>query len=308
MKHIVGKQTDPWHMPVHDHDTVAEAKECERECHEQYEQHLQAKAEAEAEMRNERYWEERGAQEPEDPREVEAQMREDEMRAKAEYALREQEQDDAAYRRKIAGEEERAAAAVLDRLQGENGGRPNLDPPSDKQVRYALDLLNDREWPMSFDETDLRNMARSQVSKLIEGLRSSPRKKAAAVPIPFTLPELEAGMYRLADGRIVRVYLGQKSGRLLAKELVYKTTAVSSDADILQKGLPATWEKWGYEYLGRADRFVDGTAKRFTVEEAAEWGRKTRSCMVCARRLDVPESVDAGIGPVCRSKQEHWSA
>lgn len=65
---------------LHQHSSVADMNGCENEFYEAYEQHMQAKAEYEAEMRNERYFEERGAYEPEDPREIEAQMRDDELR------------------------------------------------------------------------------------------------------------------------------------------------------------------------------------------------------------------------------------
>jgi hypothetical protein len=47
-------------------------------------------AELEAERRNERYFEERGGGEPEDPREVEAQMRDDIRREEAAAAYRAQ--------------------------------------------------------------------------------------------------------------------------------------------------------------------------------------------------------------------------
>lgn len=97
-------------------------------------------------------------------------------------------------------------------------------------------------------------------------------------------PEPEAGMYRLEDGTIVRVYLGQKSGRMLAKQLV-------SDGDHHE-----------YEYMGAARRFITTETAKLTLEEAKEFGRMTGHCCVCARRLDVPESVEAGIGPVCASR------
>lgn len=304
MKHVIGKKTDDWYLAPHNHDTIVEAKECEARHHEEYEGHLQAKAEAEAEARNERWFEERGANEPEDPREVEAQMRDDELRMKAEYAAREQEQEHAAYRRKMQRDEEMAAAQALDLLEGQPSGF-NPDPPSDAQVRYALDLLGKKVWPQTFDEADLRNMARRQVSKLLDGLKSAAWKPRETTNLNGE--ELSAGMYRLESGTIVRVYLGQKSGKLLAKQLVFKEVRQSTTDDLL-KGLPESWEKWGYQYLGLASIHVSGKYRRLTVEEAGEWGRKTRSCCVCSRRLDVPESVDAGIGPVCASRQGEWSA
>jgi hypothetical protein len=88
-------------------------------------------------------------------------------------------------------------------------------------------------------------------------------------------------MYRLEDGTIVRVYLGQRSGKMLAKKLV-------TDGDHHE-----------YEYMGKATRFVKADTAKLSLEEAKEFGRMTGTCCVCARRLDNPESVEAGIGPVC---------
>lgn len=65
------------------HARAAEVRACAAE---EADARAEANAEAEAEARNERFWEERGW-EPEDPREIEAQMRDDEMRARAERAF-----------------------------------------------------------------------------------------------------------------------------------------------------------------------------------------------------------------------------
>jgi hypothetical protein len=47
----------------HQHDTVTQARECEQEAAENYWGHLDAMAELEAERRNERWFEDRGADE-----------------------------------------------------------------------------------------------------------------------------------------------------------------------------------------------------------------------------------------------------
>lgn len=41
---------------------------------------------------------------------------------------------------------------------------------------------------------------------------------------------------------------------------------------------------------------------RMTAAQAAAFGRMTGVCAMCGRRLTDPESVAAGIGPVCLSK------
>jgi hypothetical protein len=69
------------------HEKAADGRACAAE---QAEQVAQMEAELEAERRNERYFEERGGGEPEDPREVEAQMRDDIRREEAAAAYRAQ--------------------------------------------------------------------------------------------------------------------------------------------------------------------------------------------------------------------------
>lgn len=115
-----------------------------------------------------------------------------------------------------------------------------------------------------------------EASAVISGLLASPKRDRHS---------LRAGIYHLPDtDRLVRVYLGQNSGHMLAKEV------------ILTEGCPVE-----YVYLGRASANIPTTARRFSREEVAERTLTTgsTSCMVCGRALDNPESVDRGIGPVC---------
>ena len=53
---------------------------------------------------------------------------------------------------------------------------------------------------------------------------------------------------------------------------------------------------WDYEKGAIYNLYAEDRA---TVEEVAERGRLTGSCCVCARRLTDPNSVNAGIGPIC---------
>lgn len=268
------------------HATVGDVKDCyaQSEHDEQT-----AKAEQAAERAAERYFEEGPHGPVEDRRERDLWSLEDETRA---IQAKERAEDIAAYTGKMERDEELEAAARLDSLSG----APGRDMASEKQVKYVLDLLSQREWPDELSEDDVRNMERRQVSKLINSLKQSPKRRTFR-----ERAELEAGLYRLMDGTIVRVYLGQRSGKMLAKQLVFVGT-MSSDEEDIAKGLPATWEKWSYVYMGLAAKHVAGDYRKLTMEEAQQWGATTRSCCVCARRLDVPESVDRGIGPVCANK------
>lgn len=105
----------------------------------------------------------------------------------------------------------------------------------------------------------------------------SPSRTAPAAPVT-------PGMYRKADGTMYRAYPGRESGRVLAKRLVGD----------LKNG-------YGFEYAGLASRFVTA-GERMTLEEVKEWGAVYGTCCMCAALLTDPDSVKAGIGPVCSGK------
>ena len=152
-----------------------------------------------------------------------------------------------------------------------------------RQSDFLVTLVAEREtgdWDAALEE--LRQHYREgeatakEASHIISGLLQCPKKGAA---------QITPGIYEAADTLLLyRAYLGQNSGKMLCKRVVFYEHA----GDI------------AYEYAGAADRFLQG-ARRLTREEVAErtlaYGSGT--CMVCGRRLDDPESVDRGIGPVC---------
>ena len=152
---------------------------------------------------------------------------------------------------------------------------------SDKQAALIERLEAERESGWNATRVNAAMETRKGASEYIDYLFTCPRREtkgAGADP--------EAGMYWLADGTtIVRVYLGQNSGRMLAKRVVGNKT-----------------DGFSYEYEGLASKVLAAGAERMTLAEAKAWGRMTGTCCVCAARLDNPESVDAGIGPVCSRK------
>jgi hypothetical protein len=165
-------------------------------------------------------------------------------------------------------------------------GNPNVTsyeartgaPATDKQKAFVRTLLAERAGNPDAEVirtrlNELREVApmtAADVSAAITALLEIPKSAAA---------EVEAGVYVLANGNLARVYFGQQSGHMLLKEVV--------DGDL--------------EYRGQAHRFLAGSRKA-TIEEVGNWGRATGTCLVCSRRLDDPESVDRGIGPVCYAK------
>lgn len=161
------------------------------------------------------------------------------------------------------------------------------NPASAKQVDLMTKLGVEREGGAVYLQTaanvlgvaDITDFTTREASAAIDGLFALPKVSTRTAQVAA---EVAVGMYRGTDGTIYRVYLGQQSGRNLVKKVV---------------GSKA--EGYSYEYVGSAQYKLPADVAPMTLEEAKEWGRMTGTCCVCARDLDVPESVEAGIGPKC---------
>ena len=189
----------------------------------------------------------------------------------------------------------KAISSLIDRLLGcpdkadapvFQGTPVRVFPASEKQVAFLLRLAAERTPHVTADAITAwaATNGSKAVSAKIDELLAMPKAEVAPVA-------LEVGMYRLTDGKLIRVYLGRQSGNLLAKEVV-KTGNKNEDGT----------EEYTLDYLGLASKYVPATAHRLTLDEAKEWGRMTASCCVCAAHLDDATSIKEGIGPVCKTK------
>lgn len=179
---------------------------------------------------------------------------------------------------------------------GATGGKP----ASEKQVALIRRLLTEKDLtgtrfevtePSSWEDA-LAEVGVGTPRDLVAELARTSRDASSVIDELFALPRLStgtrdwaAGVYEGADGRVYRVYLGQQSGRMLVKEVVGNRE-----------------DGYTLEYIGSAARVMPADARKLTLEEAKEWGRATSHCIKCGLRLDDPESVDRGIGPVCAKK------
>ena len=136
----------------------------------------------------------------------------------------------------------------------------------------------------------LEFLSTKDARNMIGVLMGAPKvKKAASADLKKAYePALAVGVYKTLDDTLLRVYKGKQSGMNLVKKIV------------------PTSHGYEYEYVGSAFRVVKGESSLglvhiipLTKEDAANWGHLTGSCIVCGRHLDDPDSVDAGIGPVC---------
>jgi hypothetical protein len=96
---------------------------------------------------------------------------------------------------------------------------------------------------------------------------------------------LTPGTYRTPDGRVYRVVPSRTSGRMYA--------SVFTPGDTPESG------SWDYA-PGATHRIT--LAHRLTEEQEREFGRAYGWCCRCGRLLTDPDSVAAGIGPICAGK------
>lgn len=167
-------------------------------------------------------------------------------------------------------------------------------PATERQMAFIADLLraidpdNAAEDMLAIEQADsplTKAGASREIERLI-GERDRVRKVAKAERQQAQQAEqgtpsatdLSEGFYRAGNGDIYQVFQARHGSHLLAKVLDQETGK--------------------FEYAGAAKRFVKAD-QRMTLEEAQEYGKQTGICMVCSRRLTAPESVEAGIGPVC---------
>jgi hypothetical protein len=138
---------------------------------------------------------------------------------------------------------------------------------SERQPLAWMDA--DGEWAADLDS--------KSASNAISALLNQPRKPQPALAHDDGNAVGE-GYYFLLD-EVYKVVKAKSSGNLYAKK----------------------FGRAGYEYAPGAMRVLAGAA-RLTLEQAAELGRATGICVVCGRLLTNPESVQAGIGPICAGR------
>jgi hypothetical protein len=312
------------------HDTVPEVRDCfvETQRNEQ-----EAKSEQAAEMAAERWFEERGGavddpierqkwanedqmmSDAEETRLIQQREREDDERAYASKAARDKEEANAFYRERGRRyregidplDEEAEASARLDALAGSRG----RDMASEKQVKYVMDLLQQRIWPDDFSKADVENMERRQVTKLINGLKTAPKRT-----LDSPIPDVPAGRYALyrpgADDtpgaysyvdrqdlvspnygkwmfyQVDRPTEGQYKGRTYLNLLV---GAPGSYRRIPQHGMP----------MARVLAEILADPKKAMVD----YGLQSGVCGRCNSPLTDEGSLARGLGPVC-AKKSGW--
>lgn len=187
---------------------------------------------------------------------------------------------------------------VMDNL---TGVKTVINPPSTKQVSYALDLLGKKVWPDSFTEEDLKGMERRQVSDLIDGLFKAPRKPSefgakGSKPVD-KWEDIPDGRYALAFAPSDGPAVGDEAEWRFF-QIKHGHTRVFVDLLI---GAPGAYRYQKF-YGVQADKIL-GMIRSDTPRVASiNFGLKSETCGVCSSPLTNPDSIKYGIGPICRGK------
>jgi hypothetical protein len=188
-------------------------------------------------------------------------------------------------------------------------------PASPKSVNYLNRLLAEREHSIVVPE----NPSQTTISRLITDLLKQPLKVAPKTPvgpapasskITATVPLLE-GTYTVifedASYRTLRIERQSESAKFMPGRLVISYLS-GSDNESSYTGFAhalegdrviKVWRK--HEANGKlieALRVLAGDPKAAALAYAKESGK----CYHCDRKLTTPESVAAGIGPVCSGR------
>lgn len=184
---------------------------------------------------------------------------------------------DAAKRMKARAEEDAKAAAtgevvfrwtkLVDDSWGLRGPAGKVESGATVTVRKA-----------SGEESEVVLGEFVETMRGLDVFRPAPRAKAASVVDG-------PGFYTTADGAIVKVQPARSSGNLYGKVLD-------------QSGI-GTAEKLSWNY---APGVVKRITRKLTLEEAQEFGKACGYCGACGALLTNEESIELGIGPICRTK------
>lgn len=154
--------------------------------------------------------------------------------------------------------------------------------PTERQLAYLSSLctrIDGENAAESFlairQSAEDGDLDRKQASRLIGELKLKADSMDSPKPAPTT-SSTPPGPYLLKG----------------APALVYKST--SGTHYLVKKLVDGQWV-----YQGSATRWASALTP-MTLDQAAEYGRRTGVCACCGRDLTNKESIELGIGPICR--------
>jgi len=158
---------------------------------------------------------------------------------------------------------------------------PRLANHNRKATPAQIDRVKSLAAELGMNPGDLSELGFDVASKMIDKLKEKALEKRRSGTRRIT----EDGLYRTPDGVVYKVQVAvHGSGQLYAKKL-------------------AQFEDGSWEFV----RDPSGMSKirpemKMTLEQAQEFGRLYGICARCGATLTDEESIEYGIGPICRSK------
>lgn len=168
--------------------------------------------------------------------------------------------------------------------------------PSDKQTSFLNSLLRDRDVPESLaaEAQAVRDHGdRRDVSAMIDRLKACGFKQREQAERKVEVAVTDPGVYR-RDGEVYIVKPNREKTKLYAKRLVElgeNAQRLAGDGSIIY-GVEFEYAPGAIYKLSPEDRMPFEDAKALTARYA--------KCIVCGRGLKAAQSVERGIGPVCR--------
>jgi hypothetical protein len=128
--------------------------------------------------------------------------------------------------------------------------------------------------------------AASPVSEIVEAATDWEAKERPSIAIE------DAGVYVLPDGTIVKVQANREKTRTYAKRFVEIRAERATEAGPRAHG--------EYQYEPGLVEEVARTGRRMNLEEAKAFILRYGFCVRCGRHLKAAQSVEEGLGPICR--------
>lgn len=215
------------------------------------------------------------------------------------------------YRRMVLPTEPHVHSASCAQGTGSGSARPTqADAATEKQLAFLRSLLAERTGVEAAEairsslnaDREAGTLGKRQVSKAIESLlkiERAPKAPVAHVPgnAPIDLLDaLPAGRYFVADTfvRVDRPSKGSFEGFVFVKRQAHPDDEGIRFALLNPKARTVKVDD-GFRHV--LDALLADPAAA-----AVEYGHRTGSCCICGRTLTDPESIAAGIGPICAGK------
>ena len=165
---------------------------------------------------------------------------------------------------------------------------PVILTPDEQKVGALADWLGEQTW-----SDFAQSLSRFYISKGY----LSPKQYAAGTSM------MEKCLARQADkpAPVADTEKVQGPGMFRQADEVYRVQASRSTGNLYAKVLTAS----GFEYAAGMIRKLR-EADRMSLEDAKAYGQETGTCCNCGALLTDPNSIEAGIGPICAGKG-HWA-